>query len=135
MGGLYVIGTNRYESVRIDNQLRGRAGRQGDPGESRFFISLEDNLIVKFRINDVIPDEYKDIKQNRPLQNSAVNKAIMHTQRVVEGQIFDSKLTLSKYSYVADDQRKIVHKKRENILRGIDAVSYTHLTLPTIYSV
>jgi len=133
LGGLYVIGTNRYESVRIDNQLRGRAGRQGDPGESRFFISLEDNLIVKFRINDVIPDEYKDIKQNRPLQNSAVNKAIVHTQRVVEGQIFDSKLTLSKYSYIADDQRKIVHKKRENILRGIDVLSVFEKTDPDSY--
>ena len=80
-------------------------------------------MIVKYRINDVIPEQLKDVEQNEPLQNSAVNKAIVHTQRVVEGQIFDSKLTLSKYSYVADDQRKIVHKKRENILRDIDVFS------------
>lgn len=118
LGGLYVIGTNRYESVRIDNQLRGRAGRQGDPGESRFFISLEDNLIVKYRIGDIIPPQYKDSKQNEPIRNRAVNKAIVHTQKVVEGQIFDSKLTLAKYAYISDDQRKIVQKKRDDILRG-----------------
>ena len=133
LGGLYVIGTNRYESVRIDNQLRGRAGRQGDPGESRFFISLEDNLIVKFRINDIIPEEYKDVQTSDPLQNSAINKAIVHTQRIIEGQIFDSKLTLAKYSYLVDDQRKIVHNKRENILRDITSLSVLEKTNPTRY--
>jgi len=133
LGGLYVIGTNRYESVRIDNQLRGRAGRQGDPGESRFFISLEDNLIVKFRINDIIPEEYKNIQTSDPLQNSAINKAIVHTQRIIEGQIFDSKLTLAKYSYLVDDQRKIVHNKRESILRDITTLSVLEKTNPARY--
>lgn len=133
LGGLYVIGTNRYESVRIDNQLRGRAGRQGDPGESRFFISLEDNLIVKFRINDIIPAEYKDIKKSDPLQNSAINRAIVHTQRIIEGQIFDSKLTLAKYSYLVEDQRRIVHNKRENILRDITMLSVLEKMNPARY--
>ena len=133
LGGLYVIGTNRYESVRIDNQLRGRAGRQGDPGESRFFISLEDSLIVKFRINDIIPEEYKNIQTSDPIQNSAINKAIVHTQRIIEGQIFDSKLTLAKYSYLVDDQRIIVHNKRDSILRDDTTLSVLEKTNPTRY--
>ncbi len=105
LGGLYVIGTNRYESVRIDNQLRGRAGRQGDPGESRFFISLEDDLLLKYRISDCIPDKIRNLKQNEPLQNSAISRAVVHIQKVSEGQTFDAKITLSKYSCVAEDQR------------------------------
>lgn len=133
LGGLYVIGTNRFESVRIDNQLRGRAGRQGDPGESRFFISLEDNLIVKYRVNDVIPPKYRGIKQEQPLQNPLINRAILHTQKVVEGQTFDAKLTLSKYSYLVDDQRKLVHKKRDDILRGDTALSFFEKTSPEKY--
>jgi preprotein translocase subunit SecA len=130
LGGLYVIGTNRYESVRIDNQLRGRAGRQGDPGESKFFISLEDNLMVKYRIRDCIPKKYMDIKQNEPLQNSVINKAVVHTQKVVEGQTLDAKITLSKYASVAEDQRKIVYKKREQILYGKDTLSALEKTNP-----
>lgn len=123
LGGLYVIGTNRYESVRIDNQLRGRAGRQGDPGESRFFISLEDDLLAKYHISDCLPNKIKGLSQNGSLQNLAINRAIKHTQKVSEGQTFDGKITLLKYSCVAEDQRKIVHKKREKILYGNDSLS------------
>lgn len=130
LGGLYVIGTNRYESVRIDSQLRGRAGRQGDPGESRFFISLEDDLMVKYRLSDNIPQKYKNRKRNEPLNNSAINRAVVHTQRVVEGQTLDAKITLSKYSSVAEDQRKIVLKKRMGILTGSDALSVLEKTNP-----
>jgi len=130
LGGLYVIGTNRYESVRIDNQLRGRAGRQGDPGESRFFVSLKDDLMVKYRLSDNIPPRYKDSKRNEPLNNSAINRAVMHTQKVVEGQTLDAKITLSKYSSVAEDQRKIVFKKRMGILTGSDALSVLEKTNP-----
>jgi len=133
LGGLYVMGTNRYESVRIDNQLRGRAGRQGDPGESRFFISLEDSLIVKYRINEAIPPQFRNIRQDGPLHNQAINRAVVHTQKIVEGQIFDAKLTLSKYSYLPDDQRKIVHKKRDNILRGLASLSVLDKTDPEKY--
>lgn len=123
LGGLYVIGTNRYESIRIDNQLRGRAGRQGDPGESRFFISLEDDLMVKYRIRDCIPLKILEKAQNEPIRYPAVTKAIEHTQKVSQGQILDSKITLSKYYAVAEDQRKIVHKKREKILIHEDSLS------------
>ncbi len=130
LGGLYVIGTNRHESVRIDNQLRGRAGRQGDPGESEFFISLEDDLLVKYRLRDSIPKKFIDIKQNEPLQNSLINKAIVHTQKVVEGQTLDAKITLAKYASVAEDQRKIVYNKRERVLFDKDTLSVLEKTNP-----
>jgi preprotein translocase subunit SecA len=118
LGGLYVIGTNRHESVRVDNQLRGRAGRQGDPGESRFFISLEDDLVVRYGLFDSLPAKYKGLKQAGPLTNPAFGKAIVHTQKVVEGQRFDAKVTLFKYAATVEDQRRLVHRRRTRILLG-----------------
>ncbi len=123
LGGLYVIGTNRYESSRIDNQLRGRAGRQGDPGESQFFISLEDDVLVQYNISSCIPKKFKDFKQNKPIKNLTVSRAIMHIQKVAEGQAQDKKITLSKYSCIVEEQRKIVHKMREKILYGNETFS------------
>ena len=116
LGGLYVIGTNRHESIRIDNQLKGRAGRQGDPGSSRFFISLEDNLIDRFGIGKAIPPQYRAIKQDEPLKVAVINKEIAHIQRVVNGQNFDIRKTLNKYSYILEQQRRIIHKKRWDVL-------------------
>ena len=130
LGGLYVIGTTRYESDRIDNQLRGRAGRQGDPGESRFFISLEDSLLVKYRIREALPDSVRDVKQDGPLENPLIHKAIAHTQRVMEGQTFDAKMTIQKYAMMVEDQRRIVHSKREKILRGEDTLAVFEKTFP-----
>jgi preprotein translocase subunit SecA len=118
LGGLYVIGTNRHESTRVDDQLRGRAGRQGDPGESRFFISLEDGLIVRYGLYDSLPAEYKELKQDSPLDKPIIMRAINHTQKVVEGQLFDAKVTLFKYAALVEDQRLLVHAKREKLLRG-----------------
>jgi preprotein translocase subunit SecA len=116
LGGLYVIGTNRYESVRIDNQLRGRAGRQGDPGDSRFFISLQDDMIVKYRVDEQLPERYTDTKSAGAINNPAINKAIERTQRVVEGRTLDGKITLAKYASIPEDQRKLVHQMRQDIL-------------------
>ncbi|NCB74663.1 MAG: accessory Sec system translocase SecA2 [Clostridia bacterium] len=116
LGGLYVIGTNRHESRRIDNQLRGRAGRQGDPGKSRFFISLTDDLVVKYGLSEVIPEKYKNVSDNGPLQNKELAKAVIRTQKIVEVQTFDAKTTLSKYSRIVEEQRRLVYKKREDIL-------------------
>lgn len=116
LGGLYVIGTNRHESVRIDNQLRGRAGRQGDPGSSRFFISLEDDLLKRFGINNAIPLQYRAIRQNEPLEAAVVNKRINHIQRVVNGQNFDIRKTLNKYSYILEHQRRIIYQRRQDVL-------------------
>lgn len=133
LGGLYVIGTTRYESERIDNQLRGRAGRQGDPGMSRFFISLEDDLVVKYGLNSVIPDKYKNADHNGPLQNREIIKAVKRTQSIVEVQTFDAKTTLSKYSEIAEDQRILVHKKRESILLGRTSLSILEKEKPEKY--
>ncbi|MHB8157224.1 MAG: accessory Sec system translocase SecA2 [Desulfocucumaceae bacterium] len=116
LGGLYVIGTNRHESVRIDNQLRGRAGRQGDPGSSRFFISLDDDLLKRFGINNAIPSQYRTIRQDEPLEIAVINKRINHIQRVVNGQNFDIRKTLNKYSYILEHQRRIIYQRRQDVL-------------------
>ncbi len=116
LGGLYVIGTNRYESVRIDSQLRGRSGRQGDPGESRFFVSLQDDMIVKYRVDEQLPERYKDLKMAGAIGNPAINKAIERTQRVVEGRTLDGKITLAKYAAIPEDQRRLVHTMRQDVL-------------------
>ena len=133
LGGLYVIGLNRHESVRVDNQLRGRAGRQGDPGESRFFISLEDNLVTRYGLYESIPEKLRDTRSERPLTNPQFYKAIVHTQKVVEGQQFDAKVTLFKYAGIVEDQRKIVHQKREDILLGHTDVSLLNKEEPELY--
>jgi len=133
LGGLYVIGTNRHESKRIDNQLRGRAGRQGDPGMSRFFISLTDDLVVKYGLSDAIPDKYKNINNNKPLQNRELIKAVKRTQNIVEVQTFDAKTTLSKYSRIVEDQRQLVYKKRDGILFGRTSLSILEKEKPDKY--
>jgi preprotein translocase subunit SecA len=101
LGGLYVIGTNRHESRRIDNQLRGRAGRQGDPGSSRFFISLEDDLLVKHGI-----------------LNSRLHHDPETIQQLVEGQNLDIRQFLHKYESVIEGQRQAIQEQREAILVG-----------------
>lgn len=133
LGGLYIIGTNRNESIRVDSQLRGRAGRQGDPGESRFFISLEDNLVVKYGLTQRIPNNFLDKRQDTPLMNTAFRKAIERTQRYVEAEAFDAKVTLFKYAQLVEDQRRIVHQKRMDILLGRTALSVLQKEEPGIY--
>ncbi|MDX8364712.1 accessory Sec system translocase SecA2 [Cytobacillus sp. IB215665] len=115
-GGLYVIGTNLHESSRIDNQLRGRAGRQGDPGATKFFISLEDDLLIRFGISKVIPPKHRTLKQDTPLTSSKVIQKIDHIQRVVDGENFEIRKTLNKYSDILEQQRCIILKKRHDIL-------------------
>lgn len=118
LGGLYVIGTNHYESLRIDRQLRGRAGRQGDPGESRFFVSLQDNLMVKYRLSDYLPRRVRKANGSVPLDSSTLRRAVSHIQHISEAQLSDAKIMLAKYSAVVEEQRKIVYKKRMDILTG-----------------
>jgi preprotein translocase subunit SecA len=118
LGGLLVIWTNRHESVRIDSQLRGRAGRQGDPGESRFFISLEDSLFTKYGLLGCAPEKLVRPEQDTPLKGRAVAAAVLRTQRYAEVQTFDAKTTLFKYAAMVESQRRIVQKKREDILFG-----------------
>lgn len=116
LGGLYVIGTNRHESLRIDNQLRGRAGRQGDPGSSCFFISLEDYLIKRFGIDNLIPPKHRPPKQNKALDNPIINREIDRAQRIAEGQNADIRKSLHHYAEIVEKQRQIVQQWRQDIL-------------------
>jgi preprotein translocase subunit SecA len=117
LGGLYVIGTNRHESLRIDNQLRGRAGRQGDPGSSRFFISLDDDLIQRYGVMSLIPKAHRPTPSATPVQDPIVAREIARAQRIVEGQNFEIRRTLWKYSTLVDEQRAIVYRWRQELLR------------------
>jgi preprotein translocase subunit SecA len=123
LGGLYVIGTNRHESRRIDHQLRGRAGRQGDPGNSRFFISLEDDLMIRYRIHELIPPKHLPRKQDDAIQNKVVAREIGRAQRIIEGQNFEIRKTLRNYSFLIEDQRKIIHNRRTDVLMDNESLT------------
>jgi len=118
LGGLYVIGTNRHESRRIDDQLRGRAGRQGDPGSSCFFISLEDELFVRYGIDDLIPARARPEKQMGPVDSSVLRHAVAHAQRIIEGQNGDIRRTLWRYSHFVEQQRLVLSRRRDSVLHG-----------------
>ncbi len=124
LGGLYVIGTNKHESKRIDNQLRGRSGRQGDPGSSRFFISMEDDLCVRYRLDDLIPDKVFNNLNDSEIDNSTVRNEINRLQRIVEGQNLEIKKTLYKYSFLIEEQRKVLFKQRNEFLYGDSALDF-----------
>ncbi|PVG83109.1 preprotein translocase subunit SecA [Nocardioides gansuensis] len=121
LGGLYVVGTERHESRRIDNQLRGRSGRQGDPGESRFYLSLEDELMRLFKSDWVdrvlqvlkVPDDV-------PIENKRVTGAIANAQGQVESQNFESRKNVLKYDDVMDRQRQVIYAERREVLEGAD---------------
>ena len=100
-----MIGTNRHESRRIDDQLRGRAARQGDPGSSRFFISLQDDLLQRFGIDESVVPEYHGVRRMSLSALPAVSQEIAHVQRVIEGQNLEIRRTLWQYSYVIEHQR------------------------------
>ncbi len=118
LGGLYVIGTNRHESRRIDDQLRGRAGRQGDPGASRFFISLEDDLIRRYGVMELIPKARWPAARETAVDDPLVRREIARAQRIIEGQNFEIRKTLWNYSEMVDEQRRMVHARRQAYLRG-----------------
>ncbi len=116
LGGLYVIGTNRQESRRMDEQLRGRAGRQGDPGESRFIISLEDELAKKLNAAKLIPARRYPAKQEGSVDDPVVRHAMDQGQRFVEGYNSDLRVQLWKYGFIVEQQRRIIHNKRMDVL-------------------
>ncbi|QDK36316.1 preprotein translocase subunit SecA [Bdellovibrio sp. NC01] len=118
-GGLYIVGTERHESRRIDNQLRGRSGRQGDPGESRFYLSLEDNLMRIFngeRIQKIM--EMLNIPEDEPITAKMVTNAIEGAQRKVEGHNFDIRKNLMEYDSVMNAQRNAIYGMRRRVLEG-----------------
>ncbi|MCH5336955.1 MAG: preprotein translocase subunit SecA [Campylobacter sp.] len=117
LGGLYIIGTERHESRRIDNQLRGRSGRQGDPGMSRFYLSLEDNLLRIFggdRIKSIM--ERLGIKEGESIESGIVTRAVENAQKKVESLHFESRKHLLEYDDVANEQRKTIYKYRNELL-------------------
>ena len=116
LGGLYVIGTERHESRRIDNQLRGRAGRQGNPGSSRFFLSLNDPLIRVFG-GDKIQETMQKLKiESEILDSKFLSDSLNSAQQKVEGFYYDQRKTLNKYDQVLDKQRKVIYYLREKVL-------------------
>ena len=120
-GGLFIIGTERHESRRIDNQLRGRAGRQGDPGETRFYISLEDDLMRLFggeRIQNMM--EKFDLDEDTPIENKMLTKAIENAQTTVESRNFQSRKSVLEYDDVMNKQREIIYDQRKQVLDGKD---------------
>jgi preprotein translocase subunit SecA len=133
LGGLYVLGTNRHESRRVDDQLRGRAGRQGDPGSSCFFISLEDDLLQHNGLDDLIPARYKPAQQWEPVEYPMLRQQIARAQRIVEGRNFDLRQALLSYSHIVELQRRIVHKERRRILMGEERSEILGRKVPELY--
>jgi preprotein translocase subunit SecA len=120
-GGLHIIGTERHESRRIDNQLRGRSGRQGDPGSSRFYLSLEDNLMRIFASDRVAGLMQRlGMQDNEAIEHPWVTRAIENAQRKVEGHNFDLRKSLLEYDDVANDQRKVIYRMRDEYMASED---------------
>ena len=121
LGGLHVLGTERHESRRIDNQLRGRSGRQGDMGSSRFYLSLEDDLLRIFGADRIasIMDRI-GFEEGQPIEHALISKAIENAQRRVEGQNFDIRKHLLEYDDVMNKQRQVIYEQRRDVLKGED---------------
>jgi len=121
LGGLYVLGTERHESRRIDNQLRGRSGRQGDPGESRFYLSLQDELMRRF--NSALVERFLSaagIPEDTPIESKMVSNAIKSAQTQVESQNFEMRKNVLKYDDVMNRQREVIYRERREVLEGAD---------------
>ena len=119
-GGLYVLGTERHESRRIDNQLRGRSGRQGDVGESRFYLSLEDELMRLFASGALRNVMDKTLPEDVPIESKMVSKAIERAQTTVEQKNAEARKNVLKYDEVMNEQRKVIYRRRNEILNGAD---------------
>ncbi len=130
LGGLYVIGTNLHESRRVDLQLRGRAGRQGDPGESRFFVSLEDDLLVRYGIEGLIPARLRPGPSDSPIENVIVAREVARVQRIVEGQNLEIRRTLARYTSVVDEQHRRLFERRGALLTGEDTLDVWAVRAP-----
>lgn len=135
-GGLYIIGTERHESRRIDNQLRGRAGRQGDPGETKFFVSLEDDLMRLFggeRIQQMM--DTLGVDEDTPIENRMITNTIESAQRKIEGRNFSIRKNVLQYDDVMNSQREIIYGQRSKVLEGGDVSESIHqMMLDTITS-
>jgi len=124
LGGLHILGTERHESRRIDNQLRGRSGRQGDPGSSRFYLALEDDLLRIFggeRITGIM--ERLGMEEGEPIEHNLISRAIENAQSKVEAHNFDIRKHLIEYDDVMNQQREVIYKQRRDLLTGVDLKS------------
>ena len=133
LGGLYVVGSERHESRRIDNQLRGRSGRQGDPGESRFYLSLEDDLMRLFK-SDMIAWVMQTLRipEDVPIENSRVSKSVQQAQEQVESQNFEMRKNVLKYDDVMNRQRHAIYGDRRRVLEGADVEAQLRGTVDTV---
>ena len=130
LGGLYVLGTERHESRRIDNQLRGRSGRQGDPGESRFYLSLQDDLMRRF--NSGMVERFlgaAGMPEDTPLESKIVSNAIKSAQTQVESLNFEMRKNVLKYDDVMNKQREVVYSERREVLEGVDIKELVEVSL------
>ncbi|MGE5704227.1 MAG: helicase-related protein, partial [Clostridia bacterium] len=119
LGGLHILGTERHESRRIDNQLRGRAGRQGDPGSSQFFLSLQDELMRRFGAENIMNMmERLGMEEDMPIESRLVSKAVESAQKRVEGSNFDARKVVLQYDDVMNQQREVIYKQRRDILEN-----------------
>ena len=129
-GGLFIIGTERHESRRIDNQLRGRAGRQGDPGASRFYLSLEDDLMRLFggdRVSGLM--NTLKIDEDTPIENRMITNTLESAQKKLEGRNFEIRKNVLKYDDVMNQQREIIYGQRRKVLDGEDISTEMHKML------
>lgn len=134
LGGLYVIGTNRHESRRIDDQLRGRAGRQGDPGTSQFFVSLEDSLMVRFGLDSLIPQKLRPARQEEAIDHPVIRHEVDRLQRIVQGQNQEIRATLARYSALVEKQRATLYQWRMAVLTGDAELDVFATRAPERYS-
>lgn len=120
-GGLHIIGTERHESRRIDNQLRGRAGRQGDPGSSQFYLSLEDELMRRFGSENIMTMmDRLGLEEDQPIESKMISRAVESAQKRVEGSNFDTRKIVLQYDDVMNQQREVIYKQRRDILESAD---------------
>lgn len=127
LGGLFILGTERHESRRIDNQLRGRSGRQGDPGESKFFLSAEDDILRIFggdRIQRIF--EMMKVEETTPVNHPLLSKTIEMSQKKVESYNFDARKSLLDYDNVLNKQREVIYAERDKVLAGVDLADEVH---------
>ena len=115
-----MLGTERHESRRIDNQLRGRSGRQGDPGESRFYLSLEDNLMRLFNTQLVAAVMRNNMPEGEPLEQKSISRGVRNAQKSVEARNYEMRKNVLKYDDVMNKQRTVVYKERMEVLKGAD---------------
>ena len=127
IGGLYVLGTERHESRRIDNQLRGRSGRQGDPGASLFYLSLEDDLMRMFA-SDTVANIMERLKwpEGEPIEAKMVTKAVENAQKQIEELNYERRKNVLKYDEVMNGQREVIYAERRKILEGQDLKEQAH---------